>query len=88
MTQVILNLPDDLAHLLAAIAAGEHKTVEQLASDHLRSLASKSSPAALLRAIAELPHLSDAEVADIEAAIAAGRLPVRDQDPFQDDQAE
>jgi hypothetical protein len=38
-----------------------------------------SSPEAVLRAVRELPHPSAAAVDDLDAAIAAGRLPASDQ---------
>jgi hypothetical protein len=65
------------------IAAAQHKTVEQVAVESLRSLFDEaSSPEFVLRAVRELPHPSAAAVDELEAAIAAARLPVRDQGAF------
>jgi hypothetical protein len=78
-----IQIPDDLARSLRGIAAAQQKTVEQLALDSLRSLFDKaSSPAAVLRAIRELPHPSVAAIDDLDAAIAAARLPVRGSGAF------
>jgi hypothetical protein len=53
--------------------------VEQLALESLRSVFDKANPPeALLRAVRELPYPSAEAVDDLDAAIAAGRLPVRD----------
>ncbi len=88
MTRVTIELPDDLAHRLEAIAAAEKKTVQQLTVERLTSLAIPDSPSALLNALTELPRFTDAELDEVEAAIGAGRLPVRDEDPFRPDSAE
>jgi predicted transcriptional regulator len=78
-----IQIPDDLAHGLEGIAAAQHKSVEQVAVESLRSLVTRTgSPEALLRAFRELKHPSAAAVNDLEAAIAAGRLPVRDEGEF------
>jgi hypothetical protein len=37
----------------------------------------------VLRALREIPHPSPEAVDDLEAAIASGRLPVRDDGPFE-----
>jgi predicted transcriptional regulator len=78
-----IQIPDDLAHGLEGIAAAQHKSVEQVAVESLRSLVNRpGSPEALLRAFRELKHPSAAAVDDLEAAIAAGRVPVRDEGAF------
>jgi len=78
-----IQIPDDLARSLEGIAVAERKSVEQLALEHLRSLLDRaSSPEAVLRTIRELPHPSSSAVDDLDAAIAAARLPVRDQGAF------
>lgn len=78
-----IQIPDDLAHGLEGIAAAQHKSVEQVAVESLRSLVNRTgSPEVLLRAFRELTPLSSADVDDLEAAIAAGRLPVRDEGAF------
>jgi predicted transcriptional regulator len=75
-----IQIPDDLAHGFEGIAAAQHKSVEQVAVESLRSLVNRTgSPEVLLRALRELPHLSAADVDDIEAATAAGRLPVHNE---------
>ena len=49
----------------------------------LRSLVDGTgSPEAVLRAMRKPPHLSSSAIDDLDAAIASGRLPVRDQDTF------
>jgi len=78
-----IQIPDDLARGLEGLAAAQRKSVEQLALERLRSLLdAASSPEAVLRAVRELPHPSSAAVDDLDAAIAAARLPVRDQGAF------
>ena len=78
-----IHIPDDLARSLRGIAAAQEKSVEQLALESLRTLFDKaSSPETVLRAIRELPHPSAAAVDDLDAAIAAARLPVRDRSAF------
>ena len=78
-----IQIPDDLVRDLEGLAVAQKKTVEQLALEHLRSLLDKpTSPQATLRAIREMPHPSSSAVDDLEAAIAASRLPVHDQDAF------
>jgi len=69
--------------LMQDAAAAQQKSVEQVALESLRSFLDRvSSPDLVLRAVRELPHPSAAAVDDFEAAIAAGRLPVRDQGVF------
>ncbi len=41
-----------------------------------------ASAATALRAMQKLPHLSDSDVDELDAAIAAGRLPVQTRDLF------
>ena len=78
-----IHIPDDLARGLEGIAAAQQKSVEQVALDNMRSLFERaSSPEVVLRAIRGLTHPSAAAVDDLEAAIAAARLPVRDQGAF------
>jgi hypothetical protein len=78
-----IQIPEDLARSLEGIAAAQHKTVEQVALEGLRSVFDiTGSPASVLRAIRELPHPSAAAVDDLDAAIAAARLPVRAQGVF------
>jgi hypothetical protein len=78
-----IHIPDDLARGLKEIAAAEKKSVEQLAVERLQSLLDQTtSPQAVLRAIRALPHPSPSAVDDLDAEIAASRLPVRDQGAF------
>ncbi len=78
-----IQIPDDLARDLEGIAAAQKKSVEQLALERLRSLFDDAgSPGAVLRVVRELPHPSSPAVDDLEAAIAAARLPVRDEGAF------
>ena len=75
-----IQIPDDLARGLEGIAVAQRKSVEQVALESLRSLFDKtSSPESVLRSVRRLPHPSAAAVDDLEAAISAARLPVRDQ---------
>ena len=88
MANLIIRMPEDLARTLEGIAAAQQKSVEQLAIDRLRSLVEDSpeyragSAVAVLRVMQEPPHLSDADVDELDAAIAVGRLPVRVPDLF------
>jgi predicted transcriptional regulator len=78
-----IQIPDDLARGLEAIAAAQRKSVEQVALESLRSFFNKaSSPEVILRAVRQMSHPSAAAVDDLDAAIAAARLPVRDEGAF------
>jgi len=88
MANFLIELPDDLVRSLEGLAASEHKSVEQLAVERLRSLV-EESPApppgtaeAVLRAMRLPPHPSAADVGELERAIAGGRTPVRVEDLF------
>jgi hypothetical protein len=84
-------MPDNLVRILEGIAAAQRKSVQQLALEQLSSLVEVSpeprdgSPAAVLRVMREPPHPSPADVDEFDAAIAAGRLPVRTRDLFSTD---
>jgi hypothetical protein len=88
MANLTIEMPDDLARSLEGIAAAQRKTVQQLALEQLSSLTGATpetcpgSPSAVLRATLEPPHPSCADVDELDAAIAAGRLAVRAQDLF------
>ena len=90
MTNLIIEVPDDLARSLEDIAAAQNKSIQELAIERLRALVESSlehrvgSAAAVLRAMHEPPHLSDSDVDELDAAIAGGRLPVRTRDLFPD----
>ena len=73
MANLIIEMPDDLARSLEGIAAAQHKTNHRA-----------GSPAAVLRAMHEPPHLSVSDVDELDAAIAGGRLPVRTHRLFLD----
>ena len=78
-----IEIPDEIARGLEEVAAAQRRSVEQVALEGLRSLfESATSPEAVLRAIRRLAHPSAAAVDDLEAAIAAARLPVGYQGAF------
>jgi hypothetical protein len=88
MANLIIEVPDDLVRSLEGMAAAQRKSVQQLALERLSSLVEvvpepgPGSPAAVLRAMQEPPHPSSADVEELDAAMAAGRLPIRTRDPF------
>jgi len=90
MANLIIEVPGHLVRSLAGIAAAQRKSVQQLALEHLSSLVEVApgpragSPAAVLRAMQEPPHLSSVDVDELDAVITAGRLPIRTRDPFSD----
>jgi hypothetical protein len=90
MANLNIEMPDDLVRTLEGIAAAQHKSVQQLALEQLSSLVEDipspraGSPAAVLRAMREPPHPSSEDVDELDAIIAAGRLPVRARDLFSD----
>jgi hypothetical protein len=83
-------MPDDLARSLEGIAAAQHKSMQQLALERLISLVEDiperraGSPAAVLRAMQGAPHPTAADVEELDALIAAGRLPIQASDLFSD----
>jgi hypothetical protein len=78
-----IDIPDDLARDLESLAAAQRRTVEEVALERLRALTdSANSPQAVLRSVRQLTHPSSSAVDDLEAAIAAARLSVRDHGPF------
>jgi len=87
-TNLTIEVPDELARTLATIAAAEHKTIQQLAIERLRTLAGAApeeavgSPAAVLRAMNQPPHLNPSDVDDLDSAIAAARLPIQSRNLF------
>jgi predicted transcriptional regulator len=90
MANLTIEVPDELARRLEGIAAAQHKSVQQLAIERLSSLVDGStrtlagSPAAVLHAMQEPPHLTAADVDELDAAIASGRLPIQTRDLFSD----
>jgi hypothetical protein len=93
MTNLIIEIPDDLVRSLEGIAAAQRKSIQQLALESLSSLveavpeSGAGSPASVLRVMREPPHPSSADVDELDAAITAGRLPVRTRDLFGTDPA-
>jgi hypothetical protein len=90
VTNLIIEMPDDLARSLEGIAASQHKTVQQLAVERLRSLVVENpkprpgSAAAVLQVMLEPPHPSASEVEELDRAILAGRRPAEARDLFSD----
>ena len=83
MMELTIQIPDDLARSLEEIAAAQHKSLGQVALERLSSTAQREgSPAAVRRAVRQPPHVDQAIVDELEAAIAAARLPVRNQGAF------
>ena len=83
MTQLTIEVPDELARRLKAIAKARAKSVSQVAVEYLRPASERAgSPRAILHAMARLPKVDPSAVDDMNAAIAAGRLAVSDQDLF------
>lgn len=82
MVNLNLEIPDEMARRLEAIAVAQHKTVEEIALDRLLSLGGSKdsglpgSPAAVRNALLGLSKVTVAEVEELEAAIALGRLPL------------
>jgi len=83
MASLILELPDEVIRGLEGIAPIQHKSVQQLAVERLSSRVvaapdlQPGAPASLLIGMRESPRLDTIGVDEIDAAIAAGRLPVR-----------
>jgi hypothetical protein len=88
MANLKIELPDDLARILERIAAAQRKSIQQLALERLIALAEDvpehraGSPAAVLRAMQDRPHPTAADVDELDAVIAAGRLPIGTRDLF------
>ena len=78
-----IQIPNDLACRLSEVAAAQHKSVEQVAVEQLRFLDVRlTSPGYLLGVIRGLARPSEGAVDDLEAAIAAQILPVREDGLF------
>jgi hypothetical protein len=88
MANLIIEVPDHLVRSLEGIAAAQRKSIQQLALERLSSLVEvipvprAGSPTAILRVMQESPHPSSADVDELDAAILAGRLPIRTRDLF------
>ena len=91
MANLTIEMPDDLVRSLEGLAAAQRKSVQQLALEQLSSLVGAipeprpGSPAAILQVMRDPPFPSSADVDELDAALAAGRLPVRARDPFSAD---
>ena len=83
MANLNIEVPDHVVRSLEGIAAAQRKSIQQLALERLSSLvevvpkARAGSPTAVLRAMQEPPHPSSADVDELDAAMLAGRLPIR-----------
>ena len=79
MANLIIDIPSNLLRSLQAIAATQHTTVQELVIGRLRSVTEgnleprQGSPAAVLRAMNEPPHLVSSDVDELDAAIATHR---------------
>jgi predicted transcriptional regulator len=83
MTQLTIQIPDDIAQGLAGIASAQQKTVEEVAVERLTSLVGrKSSPQAILEVMRKAPHLSSSDVDELDASIASGRQPASERGAF------
>ena len=82
-----IHVPDDLARTLEGIAAAQKKSVEQVAVERLQRAVdaqhAAGSPEAVLRAMEQPPHVGADAVEELNAAIAAGRMPARESDVFR-----
>lgn len=89
MTPLTIQLPDDIVRSLESVAASEHKSLSEYAAEQLQSLVlTPGSPAAVLKAMLAPPHVDAADVDELEAAIASGRLPVRYDGEFDGESPE
>ena len=90
MTNVTIEMPDELARRLAGIAASQSKSIQELAIEQLSSLAEstlepeRGSAGAVLRAMKAPPRLSGSAVDEFEAGLASGRMPIRNGELFPD----
>ena len=88
MASLTIDLPDELVRRLEGIALSQHKSLQELALEQLKSLAEVvsasplGSPPAVLQVVEGPPHPTSTDVDDLEAAIASARLPVSAHDPF------
>lgn len=90
MANLTIEMPDELVRSLEEMAPAQKISVQQLAIEKLRSFAEGTvddgtgSAAALLRALQEPPRPTVSDVDALDAAIAAGRLPVEASDLFSE----
>lgn len=90
MSQLTVAISDELAQRLILLAAEQEKSVERIALERLESLLESplenfpGSPGAIRRVMQELPSLSWNAVQELQQAIKAGSLPVRDESIFDE----
>ncbi len=90
MANLNIEMPDDLARSLEGIAASQRKSIQELALERLISLVEDipgyraGSPVAVLRAMQGPPHPTAADVDELDALIANGRLPICALDLFSE----
>jgi hypothetical protein len=90
MSHLTIAIPDELAQRLAVLASEQKKSVERVALEQLKSLLEPSlenlpgSPSTIRQVVHELPRLSWDAVNELEQAIKAGRLPMRDEGAFDE----
>lgn len=75
MSQLTIDIPDDLLASLEAAALRQAKTVQQLALDQLHSIVTppRGSPRAVHKAIREMPPVAKGEAEELMAIIKASR---------------
>jgi predicted transcriptional regulator len=84
LTQITIEVPDDLVRRLEALAKAEDKSMSQVVLEHLRpAVEPVSSPQAILLAMAQLSDVDPSAVDEMNAAIAAGQLAMSDKNPFR-----
>lgn len=85
MSNLVIEIPEDLSRRVTELAAVERKTAQQVVIETLRlSLSAPGSPAAILRVINSQPQLSVEDIEALESAITSGRLPASKPNPFSD----
>lgn len=84
MSQITIEVPDDLVRRLEALAKAEDKSMSQVVLEYLRPAGEPAgSPRAILRAMAQLSDVDPSAVDEMNSAIAAGRLAISDKRPFR-----
>jgi hypothetical protein len=88
VANLIIEMPEDLARSLQGIAEVQHKTVQELAIEGLRSLVEVNSEHgagsadAVLLAMLDAPHPSASDMDEFDTILAAARLPVQARELF------
>lgn len=76
MIAMTIQIPDDLAAGLEKVAEAQSKSVAQVAIERLQSLSeSTASPRSVMETLRSLPYPSRLAVDEMEAAVAAARIP-------------